>query len=312
MSPDAARVTIADNVAQTKAMLRDLVLGPRRDLIKWAAVTKQTPNIKIGYPGQHLASLVTGVEGARTGARGHDLCDGSEVKSCSRIDQLDKCKGCKAAVARIEAECPECGSREIKRNNDSKWLLAVRTEAELHRLLDDVPRILFILSDYPNYSSGDWNTLRFQAFEIWPRDERQAHFRTLMQNYYENIFLSHIANQPSKIPAPKNFWPYSFQFYMCNPIRTFDCVVSQALEDPQLAVHEYVKPLEDRAAVDPTPMPITVLKAEEARRVRRRLGSEAFRAAEHKGLDAEQRLVLCLRDTDHAAPQTQSYRRGAR
>lgn len=312
MTPDAAQVTIADNVARTKAMLRDLVLRPRRDLIKWAAVTKQTPNIKIGYTGQHLASLVTGVEGARTGARGHDLCDGSEVKSCSRIDQLDKCEDCKAAVARIEPECPECGSAKIKRNNDSKWLLAVKTDAELDRLLDEVPRILFILSDYPNYSSGDWNTLRFQTFEIWPRDQRQAHFRTLMQNYYENIFLSHIANQPSKTPAPKNFWPYSFQFYMCNPIRTLDCVVSQALDNPQLTVHEYVEPLADRAAVDPTPMPLSVLNPDEERRVRRRLGGEALRAAESDGLDAEQRLVLNLRDTDHAAPQTRSYRRGAR
>ena len=312
MSPDATQVTITDNLSQMKAMLRDLVLRPRRDLIKWAAVTKQTPNIKIGYTGQHLASLVTGVEGARTGARGHDLRDGSEVKSCSRIDQLDKCKDCKAAVARIEAECPECGSKKIKRNNDSKWLLAVKTEAELDGLLDQVPRILFILSDYPNYSAGDWDTLRFQAFEIWPRDQRQAHFRTLMQNYYENIYLNHIANQPSKTPAPKNFWPYSFQFYMCNPIRTFDCVVSHALEDPHLTVHEYVEPLLDRAAVDPTPMPFAVLKPDEVQRIRRSLSGDAFRAAESNGLDAEQRLVLSLRDTDHAAPQTQSYQRGVR
>ena len=162
-------------------MLQELILRPRRDLAKWARVTKQTPNVKIGYPGQHLASLITGVEGARTGARGHDLCDGSEVKSCSRVDQLDKCKHCKAAVARIENACPECQSVKIKRNNDSKWLLAVKKEDELTRLLDEVPRILFILSDYPNYDEMDWNTLQFQAFEIWPRHQRHRHFRTLMR-----------------------------------------------------------------------------------------------------------------------------------
>ena len=33
----------------------ELVLKPRLDLVKWATLTKQTPNMKIGYPGQHLA-----------------------------------------------------------------------------------------------------------------------------------------------------------------------------------------------------------------------------------------------------------------
>ena len=102
VKPDPSHITLRDNISNIKKMLMELILHPRRDLAKWADFTKQTPNIKIGYPGQHLASLVTGVEGARSGARGHDLCDGSEVKSCSRVDQLDKCKNCKAAVARIE------------------------------------------------------------------------------------------------------------------------------------------------------------------------------------------------------------------
>ena len=102
MTPDRVRITLGDNRAHITKMLMELILLPRRDLVKWAKFTKQTPNIKIGYPGQHLASLVTGVEGARTGARGHDLIDGSEVKSCSRVDQLDKCKECKDAVARLD------------------------------------------------------------------------------------------------------------------------------------------------------------------------------------------------------------------
>ena len=312
MSPEPGQVTIGDNLADTKAMLLDLVLRPRRDLIRWAGITKQTPNVKIGYTGQHLASVVTGVEGARTGARGHDLRDGSEVKSCSRIDPLDKCERCGAAVARIEAACPECGSNSIKRTNDSKWLLAVRSEEELATLLDDVPRVLLILSDYPNFAEQDWNTIQFQVFEIWPRDSRQTHFRTLMGNYFQNIFLRHVARRPNKPPAPKNLWPYSYQFYMCNPVRTFHCVVANALDDPQLAVHEYIEPLADREAVEPMPMPVSVLKPDERRQLRRELGDKAFHAVTSNGLDSEQRLVLSLRDTDHATPQMRSYRRGAR
>jgi hypothetical protein len=87
MQPNQKFITIADNRDQIIRLLQELVLQPRINAIKWSDITKQTPNIKIGYPGQHLVSLITGVEGERTGARGKDLADGSEVKSCSRIDQ---------------------------------------------------------------------------------------------------------------------------------------------------------------------------------------------------------------------------------
>lgn len=312
MRPDPKRTTLQDNIPQIEKMLQELILRPRRDLAKWARVTKQTPNVKIGYPGQHLASLITGVEGARTGARGHDLCDGSEVKSCSRVDQLDKCKHCKAAVARIENACPECQSVKIKRSNDSKWLLAVKKEDELTRLLDEVPRILFILSDYPNYDEMDWNTIQFQAFEIWPRHQRHRHFRTLMENYFINIYLPHIKKNPTSTPAPKNFWPYSFQFYMCNPVRTFHCVVRDALGDAQLDVLEYIEPLMDRKNVEPVPMPLSVLYANERQSLLEALGSDEYSLAEANGLTLNQRLHLRLRDTDHATPQTGPYRRGIR
>lgn len=312
MKPDPTRITLRNNLSNIKKMLMELILGPRRDLAKWANITKQTPNIKIGYPGQHLASLVTGVEGARTGARGHDLCDGSEVKSCSRVDQLDKCNNCRSAVARIESKCPECQSTNIKRNNDSKWLIAVRSDTELTTLLDQVPRIVFILSDYPNYEKEDWKTLQFQVFEIWPQHQRHTHFRTLMKNYFKNIYLPHIEKNPRKTPAPKNFWPYSFQFFMCNPVRTFHCLVRDALRKPQLEIIEYVEPMMDRMAVEPVRMPLSLLRDKELTTLRRRMSKKSYITAEKEGLDANQRLSISLRDTDHASPQTRSYQRGVR
>ncbi len=86
------------HLAARKALLQELVLQPRLKALEWSKVTKQTPNIKIGYPGQHLASLITGIEGSRTGARGDDLRDGTEVKSCSRVDQLDTCSNCDSSI----------------------------------------------------------------------------------------------------------------------------------------------------------------------------------------------------------------------
>ena len=289
-----------------------LILRPRRDLVKWAEVMKQTPNIKLGYPGQHLASLVTGVKGERTGARGHDLGDGSEVKSCSRVDQLDKCKECKAAVARIEETCPQCGSKEIKRNNDSKWLIGIRNKDELQFLLDKVPRVVLIISDYPNYDDGDWETLRFQVFEIWPSHIRHQNFRSLIQNYYSNIYLPHIEKNPNKTPAPKNLWPYSFQFYMCNPVQTFHCIVRDALKRPTFDKIKYVNPNTDRSRITPVPMPMSILHDAEKTDLRTKIGDNAYVDASTEGLTEDQRTLLELRDTDHANPQAQSYRRGAR
>ena len=308
MQPDIAQIAIRNNRAQIRNMLMELVLRPRRDLTKWANTTKQTPNIKIGYPGQHLASLVAGMEGTRTGARGHDLCDMSEVKSCSRVDQLDKCKVCKAAVARIEPTCPQCGSDRIKRNNDSKWLLGIKSREELAYLLDEVPRVIFILSDYPYYDRQDWDTLQFQVFEIWPSHDRHRNFRELMTRYFENIYLPHIEQNPQKTPAPKNFWPYSFQFYMCNPVRTLQCMATNANTDPHLEILEYVEPDANRAEVSPVRMPYSVLNHVELTTIRQ----HPLTVNEEYGLNEGQRSNLRLRDSDHAIAHDRTYRRGAR
>jgi len=309
MIPDKKKITLGDNVARIEALLTEVVLRPRRDFIRWAQLTKQTPNMKIGYPGQHLASLISGMEGERTGARGHDLCDGSEVKSCSRVDQLDTCQRCEAAVARIEASCPECGSGDVKRNNDSKWLISVRSQEELDYLLGEVPRVLLIITDYLDFESMDWSKLRIQAFEIWPASPRHRHFRTLMENYRNKIFLPHVAKNPGKSPAPKNFWPYSFQFFMCNPVRTFFASVSNANVDPAITIHEYVAPDADRGKLLPVPMPWDVLNKDEQGAMTRLLGS---RIAQVKvsGLSESDRSNLELRDTDRAVAHEKKYKRG--
>lgn len=62
----------------------------RAGLRKWSKLTNQTPAAKIGYLGQHLASLITGVSGIGSGARGDDLSDGTEVKSSNKVGQVDE------------------------------------------------------------------------------------------------------------------------------------------------------------------------------------------------------------------------------
>lgn len=253
-------ITIFDNENLIKRLIKDLVLEPRIKALDWSKITNQTPNMKIGYPGQHLASLITGIKGARTGARGDDLEDGTEVKSCSRVDQVDTCKDCKDKVSRVENVCSFCKSSNIDRKNDSKWLFSVKKENELKLLTEDIDRILLTIADYPFFEKNDWQTIRFQAFEIWNNNDRHVRFKEIMTNYFHKIFLEHIKIDPRKTPAPKNFWPYSYQFYLCNPIKIFSCIIKKSNTTPEIVIEKYIEPHIDRSLIDSENMPSELLK----------------------------------------------------
>lgn len=332
MQPKPNLIKIKDNTTKIKKLLSELVLEPRKRAISWSHVTKQTPNIKIGYPGQHLSSLITGMEGERTGARGNDLTDGSEVKSCSRIDQLDKCKSCSAAVARMETACSQCNSSDITRNNDSKWLFGIRNQDELDLLVNRIERVVLVIADYANFDSADYETLRFQSFEIWPQNPRQARFSEIMSNYYNKIYLEHKKKNPNKTPAPKNFWPYTYQFYICNPILTFQCIVHNANKNPRIKINHYVKPSTNRLNLGSETMPVNILTADELDKIinkatKKELASDLkpslrnMKLSELKqmslkkkqacfsGINEELRKYLPLRDTDKISTAKKKYTR---
>lgn len=328
MKPDAKLIKISNNEAQIKTLIEELVLAPRLKAMKWSDITKQTPNIKIGYPGQHLASLITGMFGERSGARGNDIADGSEVKSCSRIDQLDVCGDCKSPVARSENACSGCGSEKISRKDDSKWLFTVRNENDLNVLTNEVKRVFLIIGDYPNFESGDFSTLRFQSYEIWTNSSRCSRFKEIMTNYYQKIYLTHKGNTPDKTPAPKNFWPYSYQFYICNPILTFSCIVKNSNTRPILNIEHYIKPNEDRTNIPSIIMPTDVLTEIELdliissaprEALLKMMSSKTFPKMEglnfsqkkdlFKGINEELRSYLPLRDTDKISISKNIYQR---
>ncbi len=330
MKPRADLISLADNKAQILKLLSELVLQPRIKAIEWSRITRQTPNIKIGYPGQHLASLISGMMGEHTGARGNDLVDGSEVKSCSRIDQLDKCNQCGGGVARLELLCSTCASNDIKRNNDSKWLFTIKSESDLSTLLHSVKRVILVLGDYKDFDGKDYEILRFQAFEIWPKSTRNRRFGEIMSNYYNKIYLAHLAKDARKTPAPKNFWPDQYQFYACNPIRTFLCEVTNASSNPNAKILEYVEPGTNRENIPSIPMPKSILTAAEIAslvgqastgQLRRSLPDGAtvaagagktqiFEALEN--ISEELRNYLPLRETDRISTATKVYKRRAR
>lgn len=262
MQPNTTLITIANNQAQIKDFLKDLVIKPRVDIHKWALITKQTPTLKIGYIGQHLTSLIVGMEGDRTGARGHDIIDGTEVKSCTKVDQVDQCKSCKGRVMRAESVCSHCGSNSILRKDDSKWLFSIKTEVELQQLTTQIERIFLLISDYPNFKNNDFSSIRFEAFEIYPQNSRMSVFSGLLTNhYFDNYKPKADANQTT---APMNFHPYKFQFYMCNPIKVFSCIINNInTQKPTIAIQKYISPNIDRSNLPSENMPVEILTKRE-------------------------------------------------
>lgn len=261
MQPNLELITIQNTEALILEFINDLIIKPRVDIHKWSKITKQTPTLKIGYIGQHLASLILGMQGDRTGARGHDIIDRTEVKSCTKVDQVDKCKNCVGRVMRTEMICPHCNSSDISRKDDSKWLFSVKTEEELSLLTNEIERVFLLISDYPNFKSNDFSSIRFEAFEIYPQNPRMSIFADLLTDYYYNNYKPKA--EGNRTTAPMNFHPYKFQFYMTNPIKVFSCIIGNIEKEPTIDVQKYILPNVDRSSLPSEDMPVDILTKRE-------------------------------------------------
>jgi hypothetical protein len=202
-----------------EALLQDLYIRLRRDLQRWASVTQQTPQPRMGYVGQHLVSVVTGYPGGRSGARGDDLklpggkC--AEIKCCYRVDQLGQCRACGTAVASLERICPnqDCRSTLIERKDDSKWLLAPRDEKELREMFVPVCYYL-VLFEFRDLAAAEDIDV-----SIYHVDPQHLGFSLCMIDYYFNI------RSKSKSKAPFNLWPQSPKLLMMKPQRIYWAII---------------------------------------------------------------------------------------
>ncbi len=77
--------------ALAKSFIENVVLAQYHQLTGWQKVTQQTAQLDSGYLGQHLVSLISGTPGRGAGSRGkgHDLVDGSEIKTASALGGID-------------------------------------------------------------------------------------------------------------------------------------------------------------------------------------------------------------------------------
>ncbi len=292
MKPDKKFIEIFDNKEKIITFIKEMLVDPRRTAHKWSKMTNQTPNLKIGYPGQHLASLILGMKGTATGARGNDIIDGTEVKSCSLVDQSDKCKECGTNVFKSQIKCPICNSTNIKRNFDSKWLIPIRSEDELRMATKETPRFLFLITDYPDRANFD--NIRIRAFEVYPQEQRGHRFNELLYNYYNYIYRPHIAKNPNQTPAPKNLFPDNFPFYMCNPVKVFECTITNSIENPEIRIDYYIEPEVDRSQLESERMPVGLLSEAE----KRILADNGINPDRLEYITEDMREYLPLRETD--------------
>ena len=195
-------------------LLRELFVDLRTKVNKWATLTQQTSQARMGYIGQHLTSVVTGLPGSKTGARGDDLLhpDGrhSEIKTCYRVDQLGECSRCHTKIAASDKKCPACGSEDLTRKDDSKWLISlpgpVFAQKKFDELFENV-NFYFVL-----FELEDINLPENVVVSIWSVDPCNKGFSYCMLDYYKNIWSK------SKSHAPFNLWPYSMKFELMSPL----------------------------------------------------------------------------------------------
>jgi len=229
-----------------KECIKDLYLDPRNLIRKWSQITNQTCQIRMAYPGQHLASVITGIKGMGTAARGDDLSDGSEVKSCSRADQLSECKSCGAKVLVWQKECPICKSRDINIKTDSHWIFSIKSEDELDLLINKVPRIILILFDKESIETDD---IRLRAWVIDPKNE---YVRQFFNDYYYNNYLK------KTNPAPCNLHPLKFDFFMMEPKLIFHADINIENKTVEIKFWDVKNPQLEK-------MPTYILREEEKR-----------------------------------------------
>lgn len=205
----------------SEALIKDLYLDLRSKINAWSQITKQTPQARMGYIGQHLVSVVTGYPGGKSGARGYDLIMGNnsygEIKTCYRVDQLGSCSQCGAVVSSLETSCSSCHSTSITRKDDSKWLISLRNEAEFQRVIEP-KKYYFVLFEFENlHDAANHNIIA----SIWEVNPKNKGFAYCMIDYYLNIR----ANSASK--APFDMWPYHLKFLLTKPTLIYRALIKE-------------------------------------------------------------------------------------
>ncbi|MCD7847333.1 MAG: MamI family restriction endonuclease [Oscillospiraceae bacterium] len=227
-------------VEASEALIKDLYIDLRAKVNRWSKITCQTPQARMGYVGQHLVSVVTGYPGGKSGARGYDLIMGEsfygEIKTCYKVDQLGACNRCGAVVSSLETACAACGSTDINRKDDSKWLISLRNDDEFEKVIEPT-RYYFVLFELEEPKSPVNHNI---VASIWEVNPKEKGFAFCMVDYYLNIRAT------SKSHAPFNMWPHEFKFALTKPTLIYRSII-----DSDDTIHTIVFPSLGNCVKDP-------------------------------------------------------------
>ncbi len=279
-------------IEASEQLIHDLYIDLRKKVNLWASITHQTAQARMGYIGQHLVSVATGYQGGRSGARGKDLLlpndQYAEIKTCYRVDQLGKCNDCEARVASIEMVCPECGSENLQRNDDSKWLVGIRHDEEFAGILE--PKYYYLVL----FEFTDLNFPDIIQSSIWRVESAAPGFALCMIDYYRNIRAA------SKSKAPFNLWPYQLKFDVMRPYLVYRSYITREDE-----IDTQIFPGRDMPQLHPLkPLPeysrSQNLKKDKVARFARYMGFKVDESrAKRRLLEEIQRLIDAQRPAPH-------------
>ena len=195
-----------------------------------------------GDCGEYLGSLVSDKLGTGSGGSGFDLSDGSladEVKFACLI-QPSRCNECGSKVLFFEKECRRCNSTDLKPLNDSRWSIDTDAGIKYHEEMDNY--ILQLLE--PKEYTSSCRTFIYKYYIV---DAHNKYFLNYLQNQY---------NGGSKKTA--NFIPYSFDFYMSEPIKLIEIEIEVGEEG-----NEYNTIFWDLENTTVEEMPTSILRKKE-------------------------------------------------
>ena len=124
-----------------------------------------------------------------------------------------KCNDCGKKVIFFDAVCRNCDSIDLKPLNDSRWGIDSEAGVKYHSDLDNY--ILQVLE--PKYNLPNCRTFIYKYYVV---NSNNKYFVDYIQNQYDNGKKKNC-----------NFVPYSFDFYMSEPIKLIEIEITVTQKD---------------------------------------------------------------------------------
>ena len=196
-----------------------------------------------GAMGEELSSIASGKKGGASGGSGFDLVDkkrkkADEVKLALWV-QSSKCQNCEEKVLFWHSQCNHCGSLNLKIKADSRWGIDARATVLYKEILEYYHLMIVTPKEYVS----SCRTFTFSHFVIKGSNDYFC-------QYIENQFYGSTKSNNC------NLLPYSYDFYMCEPIKIIESTIMVKEEDVEINYFD----LDSKV---PEPMDINKLKSKE-------------------------------------------------